>query len=646
MKLKLNRERKALKVKRKKKNILMGVVIALICVAMVLTGYAATQNTTSSSVGSPPSQSQSSSSQSDSSQSNNSQSDSSQSDSLQGNSSQSDNSQSDNSQSDNSQGNNSQNGQSQDNQSQSGGPSQGGQSQSGGQSQGGQSQSGSQPPSMPGGNSQQQPGQMGGSQGIGTVYLILFILEGLGLSLVALYLIMSKGNKKSFRETFRNGDKIAIYLMATIIATSVVTFVADQSTVALTSGGSQTQSQQSGNSTQVSYDATETIDEDTTLTGETVKSTTSDQNAILVTGDIEAVLKNMTVNKTGDTASGDNSNFYGNNSGITAKDGANLTVTGGTVTTDADGANGLFSFGGSATTENTSSDGTTVTVSDTKITTTGDNAGGIMTTGGGIMKASNLTINTAGTSSAAIRTDRGGGTVSVDGGSYTTTGAGSPAVYSTADITVKDAELTAKASEGVVIEGKNTVTLENCTLTDSNTKLNGQSTTYKNIFLYQSMSGDASDGTSEFTAKDSDITTNNGDSFYVTNTSATINIENNKIVNNDEDGYFLRIQKDSWGNEGSNGGTVTMNLTNQDASGDIYVDEISTLTLNLEDGSSYEGAINSKNTAKSIKLTLSKDSKITLTGDTYVSELEDADSDYSNIDFNGYTLYVDGEAIN
>ena len=499
---------------------------------------------------------------------------------------------------------------------------------------------------MPGGNSQQQPGQMGGSQGIGTVYLILFILEGLGLSLVALYLIMSKGNKKSFRETFRNGDKIAIYLMATIIATSVVTFVADQSTVALTSGGSQTQSQQSGNSTQVSYDATETIDEDTTLTGETVKSTTSDQNAILVTGDIEAVLKNMTVNKTGDTASGDNSNFYGNNSGITAKDGANLTVTGGTITTDADGANGLFSFGGSATTENTSSDGTTVTVSDTKITTTGDNAGGIMTTGGGIMKASNLTINNAGTSSAAIRTDRGGGTVSVDGGSYTTTGAGSPAVYSTADITVKDAELTAKASEGVVIEGKNTVTLENCTLTDSNTKLNGQSTTYKNIFLYQSMSGDASDGTSEFTVKDSDITTNNGDSFYVTNTSATINIENNKIVNNDEDGYFLRIQKDSWGNEGSNGGTVTMNLTNQDASGDIYVDEISTLTLNLEDGSSYEGAINSKNTAKSIKLTLSKDSKITLTGDTYVSELEDADSDYSNIDFNGYTLYVDGEAIN
>ena len=33
--------------------------------------------------------------------------------------------------------------------------------------------------------------------------------------------------------------------------------------------------------------------------------------------------------------------------------------------------------------------------------------------------ANNLTVETSGRSSAAIRTDRGGGTVVVDGGSYT-----------------------------------------------------------------------------------------------------------------------------------------------------------------------------------------------------------------------------------
>lgn len=75
------------------------------------------------------------------------------------------------------------------------------------------------------------------------------------------------------------------------------------------------------------------------------------------------------------------------------------------------GANGVFSYGGSATTNNSSSDGTTVIISNSSITTTGDNAGGIMTIGGGTTNASNLTINTSGTSSATIRSDRGGGTI-------------------------------------------------------------------------------------------------------------------------------------------------------------------------------------------------------------------------------------------
>lgn len=38
--------------------------------------------------------------------------------------------------------------------------------------------------------------------------------------------------------------------------------------------------------------------------------------------------------------------------------------------------------------------------------------------------------------------------------------------------------------------------------------------------------------------------------------------------------------------------------------------------------------------------------KIKLTGDSYVTSLEDDDTTYSNIDFNGYKLYVNGVAIN
>lgn len=155
------------------------------------------------------------------------------------------------------------------------------------------------------------------------------------------------------------------------------------------------------------------------------------------------------------------------------------------------------------------------------------------------------------------------------------------------------------------------------------------------------MSGDAASGEAVFTSKNSTITTNKGDSFYVTNTTATINLENNKIVNNDSTGNFLRIQKDSWGNSGSNGGTVTLNLRNQEVSGSIVVDSISKLTMNLTNNSSFKGVINNNNEGE-VSLTLDKTSTLTLTGNTYIKSLTNADKENSNINLNGYKLYVDG----
>ena len=395
------------------------------------------------------------------------------------------------------------------------------------------------------------------------------------------------------------------------------------------------------NNSSVSYSAVKDITSDEDITSGEYNSTNADENVISVSGSVKSTLSGITVKKLGDSDGGDNTSFYGTNSAIIAKGGANLIIKNANITTNATGANGVFSYGGSATTNNSSSDNTTINISDSTITTSKDNAGGIMTTGGGIMNASNLTITTAGTSSAAIRSDRGGGIVTVDKGTYKTTGKGSPAIYSTADITVKNSSLISTASEGVVIEGKNSVSLENVDLVDTNNTLNGQSTTYKNIFLYQSMSGDAANGEAVFTSNNSTITTNKGDSFYVTNTTATINLNNNKIINNDTTGNFLRIQKDSWGNSGSNGGTVTLNLTNQKVEGIIVVDSISKLTMNLTNNSSFKGFINSNNEGE-VNVILDDTSSIILTGNTYVKSFTNADSSNSNINLNGYKLYVNG----
>ncbi len=384
-------------------------------------------------------------------------------------------------------------------------------------------------------------------------------------------------------------------------------------------------------SSNVSHMGATEISSDTTTEEANYSSETGSQNALLVTGGTSTIT-NPIVTKTGDS-DGDSSDFYGTNAAVLVKEGT-LNINGGTVTTNGSHTNGIFAYANGI-----------INITGTTIKTTSNNSGAVMVTGGGTLTANNVTAETDGNSSAPIRSDRGGGTLTVNGGTYTANGVGSPAIYSTADIIVNNSTLISTKSEGAIVEGKNSITLNNVSLTDTNTALNGNSETYKNIFLYQSMSGDADVGQASFTAKDSTITTNKGDTIFVTNTTATISLTNNNIINNDTEGGFLRIQAGKWGTSGSNGGDVSLNAENQMISGDIFVDNISTLAIALKNGSSYTGTINGANIAKSISLSLDSSSSITLTGDSYITELNNEVSDNSNINLNGYTLYVNGVAL-
>ncbi|MDC7291970.1 hypothetical protein NXH67_00320 [Butyrivibrio sp. DSM 10294] len=387
-----------------------------------------------------------------------------------------------------------------------------------------------------------------------------------------------------------------------------------------------------------------------TQDGKTYASTTADESALLISTSDDVTITNATVTKIGDSDGGDNCNFYGLNAAVLVKDGSTTTITGANITSDADGANGVFSYGGNGGKNGAEGDGTTVIISDSTITTTGDGSGGIMTTGGGVTKASNLTVETSGRSSAAIRTDRGGGTVTVDGGTYTTNGLGSPAIYSTADITVSNATLVSNLSEGVCIEGINSITLNDCDMTANNTDTNGNATFYDTIMIYQSMSGDADSGTSVFTMNGGTLTSKNGHVFHVTNTTAVINLDNVKIVNKDSENILLSVCADGWNGDTN---TATLNATNQTLEGTILVGSDSQLTLNLTDGSSFTGTIggnitNAKGETVStevgtVAVSIDKSSTWTLTADTYISSF---DGDISSVDTNGYTLYVNGVALN
>ena len=377
-------------------------------------------------------------------------------------------------------------------------------------------------------------------------------------------------------------------------------------------------------------DAAEYLTKEDITVNETVSNDADGEHAIEVSGE-EATYSNTGVTKTGD-ADGDEADFYGENSAVFATESGTLTINDSLIETNGTHANAVFSYG----------EGTTVNIADSVIETQGDCSGGLMTTGGGTMNAENLTVNTSGRSSAAIRSDRGGGTVNVTKGYYKTTGMGSPVVYSTADITVSDAYMESTASQGIVVEGKNSVTLNNDTLvSDNNTKNSDKSDYYQAVMIYQSMSGDAAEGTSSFTANGGSITNKNGDIFFVNNTATEISLSGVDITNEDAEGVFLRAEAAGWGNEGSNGGKVNLNATGQVISGDMLVDDVSTLNLYLKDKSAFTGSINSDGQSGDVYVEIEDGSTWTLTADSYVSGLTVGEG--SAIDLNGHKLYVDGK---
>ncbi len=387
---------------------------------------------------------------------------------------------------------------------------------------------------------------------------------------------------------------------------------------------------------------TPTVTED--VTGETYTSNTAFENALLING-ATSTYTNITVTKTGD-ASGQSENYdwYGTNAAILAQGGANVTISGSgtTIYSKAVGGNAVFAYGGnSSMNTNNSGDGTAITISDAVITTESNNSGGIMVTGGGTIEANNLTVTTASGSSAAIRSDRGGGTITATGGSYTTNGTGSPAIYSTAAISVYDADLTSNVAQVVVIEGGNSVNLDEARLTANHTKLNGQDTSYQAILIYQSQSGDASSGSSSFTMKGGSLTNAHGDIFHVTNTTTTITLSDSiAITNNDSSGNFLDASSDSWGTSGSNGGKVTLNADGQTIDGNMLVDSVSTLAFNMSNSSIFNGAINPSGQTGSVSVVIDSSSTWTLTGNSYVTSL----TNNGTINTGSYTLYVNGVA--
>lgn len=395
-----------------------------------------------------------------------------------------------------------------------------------------------------------------------------------------------------------------------------------------------------------SYDAVMSLTSDTTVDGESLSSTGTDENVIDVSEGASVTVKDSTITRTSqDSTGGDNSSFYGVGAALLVRSGS-LYVSNTTIDTDSAGGAGVFAY----------KDGTAY-VADSTITTTKDTSGGIHAAGGGTLYAWNLDVTTQGNSSAAIRSDRGGGTMVIDGGTYTSNGSGSPALYCTADISVANATLTANGSEALCIEGLNTTRLFNVNLT-GNMPDNSQNDCTWNVILYQSMSGDSQEGNSTFEMVGGSLTAKNGGMFYTTNTESTFILSGVDITYADDSEYFLKCTGNSnqrgWGSTGKNGADCNFTAINQKMQGDVIWDSISNLDMYITSGSTLTGAcVQDESNAGSggsgyCNIYISSDSTWTVTGDSTVTNLynagtiKDASGNTVTIKGTDGTVYVSG----
>jgi hypothetical protein len=362
-----------------------------------------------------------------------------------------------------------------------------------------------------------------------------------------------------------------------------------------------------------------------TLSGKTEKSKATtftsnakDVSAIYVKSLGDLTVTDAAITTTGDSSSEDNSNFYGLNAVVLASHGSKIKMVGGSITSAGTGANGVFATG----------PGASISLSKTTISTLADGAHGAMASAGGSVSLADVTITTTGARAGGIATDRGGGTITMTGGTVTTSGDKSPAIYSTGNIKVATATMTANAAEAAVIEGSNSISLTDTTLTG--TKLRG-------VMIYQSTSGDSQGGTGNFSMKGGNLNASDGPMFYVTNTNASITVSG--VTFNQSSSTLIDASPGEWGRAGSNGGHVIFTADNETLNGDLKVGAASSIAAKLQNNTTLNGTI------KGAALAMDSTSTWNVSGDATVTVLIDSQGingrTVHNITGNGHDVIYD-----
>ena len=286
-----------------------------------------------------------------------------------------------------------------------------------------------------------------------------------------------------------------------------------------------------------------------------------------------------TITKSGNVDDVTNSDLYGKNAAILVTHGGHGAFTGAKLTTSGNGAVGAYGY----------SKGTYINLADSTVDTTGDFAAAVEISEKAMMKVVNSNVTTSGYGAPAIKVGKNGGIFLAENSHFTTAGQESHGIYTNGDVTITGGSVNAKATKAAVVKGNNTITLENATLEGNETA----SIPY-NVVLCADETAIGTMGTQQFNAKDSTLISHAGGMFYVTGTHGRITLENTAIQQDGTAPVVTASGNDGafgWGAPGSNGGHLQLVLIKQNLTGDILVDSISDVNMNVTEGSVWTGAI-------------------------------------------------------
>ena len=330
------------------------------------------------------------------------------------------------------------------------------------------------------------------------------------------------------------------------------------------------------------------------LTDEAIHSSAADENTLLIEGDGTLTATNISITKSGDTTSEEDSRLYGVNNAVAAINGSG-NLEGCTIHSEAEGGTALFASG-----ENAS-----LNLADISII------------------GQDISIMTNGAHSAAVIADGKNSIVKLEDSTLTTAGEDSPCLYSAGTIQADGVLGLASSSPAAIVEGTNTLSISASDLTG---------TGKYGIILHEGKLNTANNGLARFSAKDSLLgTTQDEAMFYVTKTDAEVSIINTELCF--ESGILIKAE---------DSGNVAFKAYKQTLTGDIICDNTSTVSLELKKGSCFKGAIDADHTGSAI-LVLDKRSSWYMTDDSYISILNNEQKDCRNIESNGHTLYYDSE---